>query len=567
MATIPTTYSYKVYKNGAFLGELEDVTSPFSYSQVINSAGAEMRIDLQTNVKDIGSTIDTDNLVDESGNQIVTEDGFDLLLRSSYSFATVPINAGNDVVVTEFSSDNPNGVVVFNGIIFEWSGDTANGTISLRVVGNGIELDNYIIQSGESVLLSQTTSDTTRTLFIGSYTKIAQTFTATNTTPISAVDVKLTIWAFPGQATISVYDGDLTNDDTTGRTLMSTVSRTGLPVGAATTYKFSFPPFTPVASSVYTIVFELGADDYANGADVDVAGIGSSAYAGGNALLWDGLGMGPVFSASGTYSDLYFTVYSSTGSTTAPYLNTDPADMLRSILDDYQNQGGNVSYSATSIDDTDEAPDYTFKINTVLEGVRKVQDLSPAYWYWFVDPATNLMHLHDTAVTSHHTFVQGQHIENFIIGQSLAAVKNIVYFSGGDIGGGVNLFRLTEDRASITELGSQWLERISDNRVTLNDTADRISASKIKVLGFDATLTVLARTYDISTILPGQMIAIRNYDALIDSILMQVIGYRRSFDRVELQLGTPQPRTSKAIDNIDRRVQLLETIDNPSAPT
>jgi len=73
--------------------------------------------------------------------------------------------------------------------------------------------------------------------------------------------------------------------------------------------------------------------------------------------------------------------------TTVQYLSQDPSDIMRDLLDKFTARDGMLSYTYSSIDDTDTTVSYTFNTNTFLEAMRKVLELSPLGWYFRIDPS------------------------------------------------------------------------------------------------------------------------------------------------------------------------------------
>ena len=72
-------------------------------------------------------------------------------------------------------------------------------------------------------------------------------------------------------------------------------------------------------------------------------------------------------------------IWEDTGSTTVPYLSKDPSDILREVLDNYQSQGGRLTYDS-SIETTGTEVSYTFKSTTIYDALKKCLELAPAGW-------------------------------------------------------------------------------------------------------------------------------------------------------------------------------------------
>lgn len=571
MADIQTTYKYRVYSSDEYLGLLENVVSEFNYSQPINTVAAQLSIRVGVSFTEVAAEVVKDNLVDESGNQIVDENGNEIVLFVDYEFSGVPLGLGNRVIVTEFSSDYPNGVTVFDGFIYDWSANYSDNVIDITVMSHGVRMDHYLVSPESLAVVTQSTYDTTITLtqtsnLTGGTQSVLQTFQV----PTSGLLSEVSVWYTSSSATqgvrmtLQLWEGT----PSAPAQLLGVVTAN---FDAATTAKeavFRLASAATVATSTtyYFSVSSSGAASLGYSAPV-IQYRNSSVYANGQMYtLASGLSV-PVYNA--LTADLAFSISLSDGSYAPEFFAYDPSNIVRTALDLFNDQGGLVTYSSTSVDDTTLAVDYTFRLATVLETTKKGYELSPSTWWYYVDVADNLFHLHDTSGSNDHLFYLGQQLTDLKISQSLSTLKNIVYFSGGDTGSGSNLFRVNKDQSSINSYG-QWLDRVSDNRITVSDTADLYSLARIGKFSkpvFNVECTVLRNRYDITTIEVGQTVAFVGFDNFIDDLLLQIVEKRRYPDRVELKLGIPQARIGRAINDLERRLNQLETVNNPDTTT
>ena len=251
------------------------------------------------------------------------------------------------------------------------------------------------------------------------------------------------------------------------------------------------------------------------------------------------------------------------------YNSYDPSDILKNIIDLYTTDGGIVSYDTTTIDDTNTVVSYTFNTSTTLDGVKKSLELAPSDWYWYLDMRNNLIHFHDRPNTPKHTFVLGKHIKELDIEQYIDDITNVIYFSGGDTGGGNNLYLKFTDPTSETNY-RRGLKLYSDNRVTLTDSATIIAQSELErnsTPRYRSSVVILDRVYDIETIELGDLVTFRNFDNYVDELEMQVVGIDYNPNMVRLQLDTLLPRVSKRLEDIRRNLNKQETLSNPTAPS
>lgn len=254
------------------------------------------------------------------------------------------------------------------------------------------------------------------------------------------------------------------------------------------------------------------------------------------------------------------------GDTRIPYATVDPSNIVRDVLDKYN---GTIVYDSTSIENTSTSVSYTFNLNTALEGVQKSLELAPQDWFWYVDLGTNILYFKDRPSTPSHYFMLGKHLESLDLEQNIEELVNLVYFQGGDTGGGDNLLKKYQDATSQSayRLG---LKRIADNRVTLAASAEIISEGEIdryKNPRYRSTITILSDVYDIESVQLGQIVSFRNFGNFVDSLTMQIVGRQYEPDRVVLQLDTLLPRVSKRLEDIYRNLNELEALNNPDAPS
>lgn len=256
------------------------------------------------------------------------------------------------------------------------------------------------------------------------------------------------------------------------------------------------------------------------------------------------------------------------GDTSITYNSYDPSDIARDVIDLYEAQGGVVSYDTISIDDTGNEVSYTFNTSTTLEAIKKVLELSPGDWFWYLDMANNFVNLHGRPTTPNHYFVLGKHIQKLDVEQYIEDIVNAVYFSGGEISPGVNLYKKYLDPDS-EENYRRGLLRISDNRVILEDSADIISRSEIERNNsprYRSAVTILDKAYEIETIKLGDLIGFRNFGNYVDALTMQVVAIDYTPEKVQLQLDTLLPRISKRLEDIKRNLDKQETVLNPVTP-
>lgn len=566
MPTLEKTYRYKVQRSGRLLGWLRTVTSEFSLAQELNTTASQLSLDIALNPDNVDETVEP--LLDEIGNNLLDEQGNILyeerrpdLIGSANPDALIQNN--NSITVYEISDDDPNGVVVFDGYIESWQADFGgNDSVKVRCISNGADMDDYIARtsSADTGFLSPTTTPA----------------------PTTYND-----WTSPNNA--FAEDGVFTSV-IAGFSLIQGYGGFGfsIPAGSIITgIELKFKGKTSVVHAGYDIKVRLGKwpsshaiynvnlttsnAEYTIGSSSDLHGITWAVADLADSVYFVAFEC-PSFDGSTLSVDsVKVKVHYTPNTTTASFSNVDPSSgMLEPVLTNYASQGGDVTYTAPSIDDTGILASYTFILATVLEVLKKVKDLAPSNFYYYVDPATQVLFFKQTLTTATHKFTKGKHFASLNLLATVENVRNAAYFSGGDIGGGVNLLKFYTDSASITAQGRQRLERLSDNRVTLAATADRLADNFLDERSaevYSTTAVILADAYDIDSINPGDTVGFQGFGSFVDSLILQVARLTRKADRIELTLGVLLKRQSDQIEDLSRNVDELKTVDNPTAPS
>lgn len=579
MATaISKTYIYKLYQGSLYLQDLPNVISPFTFTQLINSAGAQLEVEISNKFDDVGA-IETDTFwVDQSGNNMVDENNNNLIFAKSLVFQNIHIDLGNRVKVFKYDSYTPNGVVVFDGLISQWETSYSGNTIKLTVLSFGVQLSNFIIASDSAGNLIDQESYNKEYFPVAasknvSATPIAQSFNVASPTLVGSFGVFTR-----ASAGDFFLDGVLTTPIiVAGWTLYAGIPTSpgplvdsGTIVSGEVDVRLTILQLTTpqTLSGNYFLVLDNQNGGTQYYADLILEATNTNPYAGGS--VYTGIttnGVTAWTAVSG--DDLAFIVYESDGSSALSFNSIDPGQIARSFMQQVINQGGIPSFTTSSIDLTATSASYDFKIASAQDGLNKALSLAPDGWYWYYDIPTNLVHFHQSSLVATHTLVLGVHFIDADITYSLETVVNSIYFSGGDTGGGANLFSVYSSPSSIAGYG-KWTELLSDNRVTLQETADTIARSEISSKQtplFQISLTVSDGVYDLESFVLGQMVQLRNFNNLLENQLYQIVSIQRSADNAILKLGNLPPRASADLQAAKNRLDALETINNPVIPT
>jgi hypothetical protein len=554
------TFLYKVYKNDVYQGNLANVVSDFEYNQDINSAGAEINVEIGATLEDAGASVDSSALIIDGGTGVlITENNDNILINKDYLFSGIPLDLGNRLDVWLYYSGAVNGVKVFSGLISSWESDLKRNSLKLTALSWGAKLDDYLIQSvGGSTIVEQVLSTATITMgdpSSGVYDYVSQSFTAASNTTLSSIQLRIKSNGGDVPLVLELEQGD-TNAGQTG-VFLGQVSRSlsnttmdwvdfnfSVPMTITSGTKYTLTLFNGLLGSPYT--FDVGTDS-------------TGSYTGGTAVA--NLGGGVALAV-----DLAFRALSNQSAIGVAYNSTDPGLIIRDMMKNFAALGGKVTYSTSTVDTTGTTVSYAFKFNTVLEGIKKCLELAPANWYWYVDIGSSTLHFHQRSATANHTLTVGQHIENLVLKYTLEDMKNTAYITGGEVAG-VNLLVQESNASSIGQYG-QWLYKESDNRILRADTAAIIGTGVINQDGspvFRTTVEVPSVVYDIETFSMGQMVTFRNAGDLANGLLLQIVGIQKTPDKVTLKLDSQLATVSHRVEDIRRNLDMVMTINNPDS--
>lgn len=295
--------------------------------------------------------------------------------------------------------------------------------------------------------------------------------------------------------------------------------------------------------------------------------------------------------------DLANKLFEVAGKTEIAYLSKDPSYILKDIIDKYSAITGTfLRYGSGTIKDTGTTVSYTFNTVTYQDAIKKVIELCPEGWYYRID-ANNIIHLDSKEITNSHYFTMGKDIIEYNPEKRFENIVNTIYFTGGDTGGGVKLYKKFVNTTSITDNGIRAVS-IVDERVTLSATAqviaDRILNEKaspeirivIKILdnNFYSDKEV---GYDIESIEVGQTCKLLNatskaenlWDTVLfdiaswdfdisnaSAIQLQIMSIDYTPDFAVLELSNRQPDIAKRVEDINRNLVNAQTADNPDTP-
>lgn len=287
---------------------------------------------------------------------------------------------------------------------------------------------------------------------------------------------------------------------------------------------------------------------------------------------------------------LTLTINQNYGGTKVAYNSVDPSTILKRILDDYARQGGVLTYDSTTIEMTNTIVSYTFNTNTTFEGLKQVLAMTPADWYFYVDQATNKVHLHPKSSAPVHTLTLGKDLSTLALLKRTENIVNTIYFTGGPnpTNTAVNLFKQYVNSNSVALYGKR-IQKITDNRVTVTSTMDLIAAAALLENSspeVQTTIDIVDGNYDIEKIQPGDIIRFRgitnngtsslwdigqwdkdywDYDiATPETMDTQIARFDYVPDVINMTLNTTPPDVNKRVEDVKRNLDTTQVANNPN---
>lgn len=428
-------------------------------------------------------------------------------------------------------------------------------------------MNNYVTNGGQCAippstitpLISQLYKDNT---IVGGFwsTAYAQIITPGKTMTFDTVQYRGDVGSNVDNLTVQLYRGDPSLDSvvvTSGtgvytlggsNTLIATSNTVALSslVDAAVTLTFATPQTLTGGTQYYLLLF------FNQGQSVSM-------------LLDTASANDPITDSQ--VGKLYLARITSNNTSAAMAYNSSfPAMFFQIGLGAGTNPAGGYSNTGT-------LTSYTFRMQTVLQAIQAIISLAPANWYWYVDPATNILQFAQENTSADITLIKGRHINSLDIEATKETIKNDAYFTGGDDGTGTNtniLVRVQGTQGS----NRKGLALLSDNRV--NSTSGSTVTAKLIAQNYlnnnsaetyITNATIQDGTMDINQIKLGMMVGFAGFGNFVEGLLLQVVGITRRPDQVDLQLGTLPLRDSKVIAIINTALAAQQTVAVPSVPS
>jgi hypothetical protein len=557
----------------SFIGTWIDVVSDFTYTQEINSAGSEISIMLARAYPNYNEGVDLD---------------FNLEVR-----------------VFMIDDTYINGTPVFRGYISDYTIDEGKESIEVKLFSYGAELDDYTLELGAtSIAKMPLKAATNAPTGFWSDSWFLQSLHITETITLDKIDMIFASDFAPFGYNIQIYQGNPSDNfigvtagfatySTGGDILIATsTNQPNVPVGNTSPISFEFAGSLTLDPGDYYVSMiipgsAIGSNSTGVPAVPGYAPIGR-AYSGRATINNATFGV----YADDNYPQMYMELIRNTGSaaTTVSFDSYDPSQIVRDAMDNYQSQGGNLTYDTLSIPLSGAVTSYDFKSATIFDVIKKALELAPSGWYFFIDHADNKLHFKQKTANAVHTFVVGQHIKDLVFEKRSRDIVNVIYFTGGELSTGVNFFKKYENSASIALYGRRQL-LYSDNRVKLESTADTIANGILATRSYPEIRTSPnVVNYDLESIKPGDMVTFRGYESTSgaggrydvgkydssfydfnvadpSTYVLQIARLGYAADVSSMTLSTTPPDVNKRIEDINRNLEKQQTLNNPDTPS
>ena len=519
------------------------------YADLAAAAGLGTGTDLEVNnnVEVVATWGDFQELVTESGEPIITE--------------------GDELIMVQVGA--PEGRKIFTGYVSVWELDFGTSeNVNTNLLTHSQELNNIMLETPDTLKVSGAGWDNTYVGISGGgpddNQQIQQSFVMVGSVAVNRIRLRCRSgWSGTDiPVTLTLTNG--TVPGTPGTTLATASSVIKGNIDDTTAWQdvdFVFDQVSLVNGTTYEFYLDTTYSKTGGNPTYPAnfqTGVGSN----NNVLVGK---VGATWYSTG--KSLVFGVYQPGGATTVTFNSTDPSNIWKQIIDFAQSRGSRIGYRPDTIDNTGTQVSVTFKTNTVAEALDATLKLCPADWYYYFDPGENMTYLRARPTTPSNTFYKGKDVVSLKLKKSIEKLVNDVYFSGG--GTPTNLFIRNTDQGSINTY-RRGLEKMSDNRVTDQTTAQILSQSEIDRFNdpiYSGSMTVISVDFPIEDVTVGELEGFSGFGGLVDLIDLQLVSRTYHPDKLDGTLNILLPPINKRIEDIKRNLEAEQQLNNPASPT
>ena len=245
--------------------------------------------------------------------------------------------------------------------------------------------------------------------------------------------------------------------------------------------------------------------------------------------------------------------YKSGSNYTFTKTTTDPADIIKDIIDHFNTvyTGGWLSYSGGHIDDVGTNVTYEYDELTWLDAINATHELADGDWWWHIG-ADGQVYFKNKPSSATHLLAKGKAVHEAEIKKTNEDVVNKVVLS---YNGGTGTYT---DATSQTAHGLRE-KLIDDQKITNSTTSDQKGNKEVddnKNPKVEGRLTLNAANFDLESVKVGDTVSVTNFkkgqNPFTSNLQVTGLRYQPEFMVVELEAAKSrfQKRMEETVKNI-----------------
>ena len=562
------------------------------------------------NINEASSSIETSSYVTEGGEPLVTEDGeqllaeipsgvflgenglldvgynleFDFVHRSSTLGGTVDdiirtesnqeiTDEADDPLYQEIRGRRPQATMggqqlrtIFKGYVSKYKIKLDGSGISGFVKSHSQGLNDIKLQNPDPEIVDVSDSnDGTNTNRISisesATTAVAQAFVVNTAARLDYIRVMMSIDSSLGarrgiNTKIYLFRGALPNN-IAAATPVAVAFAYHIVTPSPADYFMHFETSVPLIAGTYHLVIETDSIY-----DFYIYRSSNNPY-GSNAITINGN------NRSTLNRNLRLVLFGRDFSTTVTYANMKPSDMFKKVLDFAKSQGVLIDYNSASIEDSGpETYTRTFKNTIPLKALEKIRELAGADFYYYCDFGTGIVYFQRYSITVNRQLAYDHYSDMGGIEKNGEKIVNEVYFVGGKLSDGSALYVVVQSNKPVKR---RRVDEIRGNRVTDVATAKAIARAHLEA-NEDAIRSgdiEIIRNEDflIEDVKPGELLALAGVSAEVDSESIRLVRFTYTGHSLRGKLGYVPPRITEQNQITQVEVNEIADIDVPDRAT
>lgn len=235
------------------------------------------------------------------------------------------------------------------------------------------------------------------------------------------------------------------------------------------------------------------------------------------------------------------------------------SDLIKELLDISAMQGGQITYTSSSIETLATPITISTSADTVLTTLESVMKATPPDWYWYVDLATGVFYFKQLHSYADFYVTMRGNIQSLGLTQTSEYMANVVRLTGGEITEDNPLYMGGQDNDSIAQWGRR-LKVIQDGNIKDAATGQLVIDNELERGNrptYQTRLSLNAEEWDIDAIKVGMTVGFNGFNNYVDDLILQITGYNYYGDYVVLELATRFYRVSNKIHDLEVQIQQI----------